>query len=46
MAKKTKLKKVREHNYEKKLAVKGSFLDLINVAIRVDKPKEEKKDND
>jgi hypothetical protein len=42
MAKKTKPKKEREHNYEKKLAVKGTFLDLINIAVKVDKPKEKK----
>lgn len=39
MAKKVKPKKERQHEYEKKLTVKGSFLDLVKVAVKVDKPK-------
>ena len=39
LTKKNKPKKERQPNYEKKLAVKGSFVDLVKVAVKVDKPK-------
>lgn len=36
---KKKAKKKRASKYEKKLAIKGSFLDVIKVAMDVDKKK-------
>lgn len=37
MAKKKKIKKKRAKNYEKKVAIKGKFIDVIKVAMNVDK---------
>ena len=37
MAKKKKTKKKRAHKYEKKLIINGSFLDVINASVNVDR---------
>ncbi|HXB12591.1 MAG TPA: hypothetical protein VNZ45_11425 [Bacteroidia bacterium] len=37
---KPKAKKKRANHYEKKLAIKGKFIDVIRLAVNVDKKKE------
>lgn len=40
-----KPKKQRQSNYEKKLKVKGSFLDLVKLSVKDEKKKDKDKED-